>query len=197
MTIASPALSLALAVAVNCASVAAEGRCRALSSMFGRSAWLAHAGLVVPPWARFLWSLRRVPGRHVPRAVVGAGLLGEAAGMALVAMGFHRLGPAAAVNGDVFGLVPRTSGPAPVLGRVRDPIYTGYSVWLAGWALRTGRLLLLPVAAQMMVLLTLEARIEDWAGTRSGEPPAQPRRPRPASPPAPPGHREPPPSPCR
>lgn len=168
MTVARPALMLALAVTVNSLSVAAEGRRGALSHVFGRRAWLVHAALVIPAWASFLRSLPRVPQSACRRrpAHVCAGLIGEALGLGLVAAGFRRLGLAAAVNGDVFGLMPRQPDAGPLLGVVRDPIYTGYSAWLAGWALRTGRFRLLPVAAEMLVLLFLEARIEDWAAAK-------------------------------
>jgi protein-S-isoprenylcysteine O-methyltransferase Ste14 len=162
-----PALTLTLAVAVNSLSVAIQGRSGALTRAFGQSGWLVHAAIVLPAWAWFLLSVSAAPqSRHrVPAALALAGLVGEGAGLALVAPGFRRLGPAAAVNGDLFGLVQRKRV-TPVWGVVKDPIYTGYAAWLAGWALRTGRLQLLPVAAQMLALLTLEARIEDWAARR-------------------------------
>jgi protein-S-isoprenylcysteine O-methyltransferase Ste14 len=166
VTVARPALALTLAVAVNSLSVAVEGGTGALSRTFGRGAWLVHAGLVVPPWAWFLRSLARLPPsrRRVPPALVAAGLMSEGMGLALVALGFRRLGLAAAVNGDLFGLL-RPKPVRPLWGVVRDPIYTGYSALLAGWALRTGRPRLLPVAAEMLALLTLESRIEDWAAS--------------------------------
>ncbi|HZV49012.1 MAG TPA: methyltransferase [Candidatus Dormibacteraeota bacterium] len=159
-----PAQRLALAVVVNSASVATEGWCGAWTRVFGHRAWLVHALLILPPWVWFLRSLARVPPRRsASPAPAAAGLIGEAGGLGLVVVGFRRLGLAAAVNGDLFGLMPRKPDPRPVLGVIRDPVYTGYTAWLAGWALRTGRLRLLPVAAEMLVLLTLEARIEDWA----------------------------------
>jgi protein-S-isoprenylcysteine O-methyltransferase Ste14 len=160
----SAALRLAAAVAVNTAAVAAEGRWRLLDRRFGRRAWVAHTALVLPAWAAFLRSLPQAP-RTWPRPARAArvtGVAAECGGALLVALGFWRLGPAAAVNGDLFGLVPRRPL-GPLWGVVPDPIYTGYALWLAGWALRTGRPRLLPVAAEMLALLTVEARVEDRA----------------------------------
>lgn len=167
MTTARPALILTLAVALNSLSVAVEGGSGALSRAFGPRAWTVHAALVVPAWVWFLLSISRVPParRRIPPGLALVGLVSEGAGLALVARGFRRLGPAAAVNGDLFGLVERKPVD-PVWGVLKDPVYTGYAAWLAGWALRTGRLSLVPVAAQMFVLLTLEARVEDWAASR-------------------------------
>jgi protein-S-isoprenylcysteine O-methyltransferase Ste14 len=161
-------VTLTLAVGLSSLSVAMEGAYGLLSRTFGRPAWLAHAALSVPPWVWFLRSLRHIPRtrRRVSPALGWAGLAGEAAGLALVAAGFLRLGPAAVVNGDLFGLIDRNRPYRPVFGVVKDPIYTGYAAWLAGWGLRTGRISLLPLAVQMFVMLTLEARIEDWAAGR-------------------------------
>lgn len=164
---AHPAAALALAVAVNSASVAVQGRTGLLTRAFGSAGLPVHAAAIVPAWAWFVRSVSRVPRTGpVPPALVAVGLLTEAVGLALVVAGFRRLGPAAAVNGDVFGRVERRPA-RPLWGAVRDPIYTGYSTWLAGWAVRTGRPQLLPLAALMFALLTLEGRIEDWAADAS------------------------------
>lgn len=162
-----PARALALAVALNSASAAIEGRWHLATRTLGRHAWIAHAGAVVPAWAHFLEALLRSPRSTHPRtraaAVLGPVL--ESAGIGLTTVGFRRLGVAAAVNGDLFGLVERRPV-RPAWGWLRDPIYVGYSLWLAGWAVRTGRPQLLPVAAEMLIVLLAEARIEDWAASR-------------------------------
>jgi protein-S-isoprenylcysteine O-methyltransferase Ste14 len=154
---ARPATTLALAVGVNTASVALQGTLRPLERAFGRGAVVAHAALIVTGWICFLRSLRRVP-RHlepVPRGTSVAGIIAELIGIRLLWSGFRRLGLRALVNADLFGLGRRT--------RIRDPIYAGYALWLAGFAARSGRPGLLPVAGEMLVLLWVEARVEDWA----------------------------------
>jgi protein-S-isoprenylcysteine O-methyltransferase Ste14 len=165
--VAGPLLALILAVAINSLSVAVQGRTGTLGRMFGRRAWLAHTIIIVPGWAWFMVSLVRSPRTRprVPPGTVATGLAMEAGGLALVVAGFRRLGPAVLVNGDLFGVSPRRVEARPV-PLVSDPIYTGYAAWMAGWALRTGRPRLLPVAGLMLLLLRLEARIEDRAARR-------------------------------
>ncbi len=165
-----PAPALLLAVTVNSAAVAVQGRHRLLSRGFGRRAWLVHAGLILPGWLGLAWAL--ASARPAPRPGPGWRALGwglEAAGLTLVGLGFRALGLGAAVNADLFRTGPRppVRARAGAVPGVRDPIYLGYAALLAGRSLRRGAPGLL-VALEALLLLTVEARIEDWAAARLG-----------------------------
>jgi protein-S-isoprenylcysteine O-methyltransferase Ste14 len=74
--------------------------------------------------------------------------------------GFKELGLGGLVNQDQFAAAPRrsTSGIYRVF---RDPIYVGYTLAMAGWAIRRRSLAGLALALEMLLLLTqVEARIE-------------------------------------
>lgn len=164
----SAALSLLVAVAVNTASVALEGEWRWLTRTFGRRAWVVHSALIFLPWAWCLVALRRIrPGPPMPAPLPAAGAFTEVVSYALVLFGFGTVGPAAAVNGDIFGLQRRNRKRGRLLGRIRDPIYLGYAGILAGQAFRRGRPSLLLIAVEALLLLKAEARVEDWAAGRA------------------------------
>jgi hypothetical protein len=81
----------------------------------------------------------------------------------LVALGLREIGLAAVVNGDLFGLSRRRPALGSVHRLLRDPIYLGYALLLAGRALRTGQDRLVRLALLAGLLLWIEARVEDWA----------------------------------
>jgi protein-S-isoprenylcysteine O-methyltransferase Ste14 len=150
-------------VAVNTTDVATEQHLRLFTRAFGRRALLAHAALILPPWILFLRSLGGLPAGQLKTGEVAArrwgGLL-TAAGIALSVTGFKELGLGGLVNQDQFAAAPRrsTSGIYRVF---RDPIYVGYTLAMAGWAIRRRSLAGLALALEMLLLLTqVEARIE-------------------------------------
>lgn len=164
----SAALALLVAVGVNTASVALEGEWRWLTRAFGRRAWIVHSAMIIPPWAWFVVALGGIrPGPTPPPLARAAGVVAEMLGYALVLIGFGTIGAAAAVNGDLFGLVPPTRKNGWRVRWIRDPIYLGYAGILAGRALRRGSPSLHFIAVEALTLLTAEARVEDWAAGRA------------------------------
>lgn len=160
---ARSAVLLAAAVGVNTTAVTVEQRWRPFTRAFGRRAPLAHGALILPPWILFLCSLRAIPVKQLKvreRAARGCGSLLMLAGIAFCAAGFKELGPGALVNQDQFTAAPRAST-SGIYRVFRDPIYIGYSLAMAGWALRRGSLAGLALALEMYVLFTsVEARVE-------------------------------------
>lgn len=154
---ARSALLLAFSVGVNTADVAAEQRWRLFTRVFGRGARLAHAALILPPWILFLRSLGSLPARQLKigeRTARRWGAPLTAAGIGLSVAGFKELGPGALVNQDQFAAAPRrsTSG---IYGLFRHPIYVGYSLAMAGWAVRRRSVSGLALALEMYALLLL------------------------------------------
>ena len=130
-----PALWLLIAAATNTSSLAAQSWWDLHTRLFGRRAGLAHAVIILPAWAGFLVSVRSVrPGRR--RWPLG--LLMEGMGAILVHLGFLELGPASAINGDLFGFGNRRARPGGIYRVMENPIYSGYGLLLLGRALRIG-----------------------------------------------------------
>ena len=85
----------------------------------------------------------------------------------LAVLGFVELGPAAAINGDLFGIGARLTPPGGIHRVIDNPIYTGYALLLGGRALRLGSVRLAVVAAESLLLLNLvEAVVERRAHAR-------------------------------
>ncbi len=156
-------------MAVNTTGVAAEQRRRLFTRAFGRWALLAHAALILPPWILFLRSLGGIPAGQLKigeRTARRWGALLTAAGIALSVAGFKELGLGGLVNLDQFTAAPRRSTPG-IYRVFRDPIYVGFSLAMAGWAIRRRSLAGLALALEMLLLLTqVEARIEARAPRR-------------------------------
>ena len=159
-----PAIWLAIAAFANTLSVAAEGWLALHTRLFGRRAWLAHTVVILPGWLCFLASLQSIrPGeRRWPM-----GRLVEGIGAVMVGLGFLELGPAGAVNGDLFGLGSWRQQAGGIYQRLHNPIYSGYALLLLGRALRLGSVRLGLVAAESLLLLNVvEARVESHARAR-------------------------------
>lgn len=155
--------TLAGAVAVNSASVAAEQRWHLHTRFFGPWAALAHATLIIPPWIAFLGASRALPkgDLRVPEELAsGIGGVLQSGGVLVAILGFKQLGLGALINLDQFR--PATEPAASGIYRlVDDPIYTGYALATAGWALRRQSMSGLVLAGLMYALLTrLQSPIE-------------------------------------
>lgn len=147
---------LAAAVAVNTASVAAERRWRLYTRCFGGRAGLAHAAVIIPPWIAFLAASRSLPAGDLglPGRLptwIGSGL--QVGGMLMSILGFRQLGPGALINLDQFRPTAQPVG-AGIYRLLQDPIYTGYALATAGWALRARSRSGLLLAGLMYALLT-------------------------------------------
>ncbi|PZR70316.1 MAG: hypothetical protein DLM66_04255 [Candidatus Dormiibacter spiritus] len=166
-----PFTALLVAVAVNSASVRAEQHWCLHTRVFGRWAALAHAGLIIPPWIAFLATSRSVPNGDLPvppflASRVGALLRGG--GVLFTVLGFRELGLGALINLDQFR-PPVEPTAAAIYRLLDDPIYTGYALGTAGWALRRRSTSGLLLAGFMYVLLTcVQSPIEKARVRRAG-----------------------------
>lgn len=156
-----PAIWLAFASAANTLSVAAQGWWKLYTRLFGSRDWVVHAAVIVPGWVAFLASVRSIrPGQRGSQL----GFLVEVFGAGLVGLGFRELGPAAAINGDLFGLGSLKRPPGGIFRVLDNPIYTGYALLLFGRALRLGSARLAITAVESLLLLNaIEARVENRA----------------------------------
>ena len=173
-----PALWLFIAATTNMSSLAAQAWWNLHTRLFGRRAWLAHAVIILPAWAGFVVSVRSVrPGRR--RWPLGRPI--EGMGAILVGLGFLELGPASAINGDLFGFGNPRAQPGGIYRVMENPIYSGYGLLLFGRALRIGRVRLAIVAAESLLLLNaIEAGVERRARARTSALTDSPRRRKPA-----------------
>ena len=163
-------MAATVAVGVNALSVSAQARLRLWGRLSPNHALVCHTAAISPAWTWFLLEARRLErARERPPEgrsnVVGSALSGVA--LVLVVAGFRRVGPGALVNSDIFDVAPhrwQTGGPYAI---VRDPIYLGYGLSLAGRGLSRRSPELLVVAAWLAaVLVVIEAPVERWAHAR-------------------------------
>jgi len=164
-------IALAVAVAVNGASVRAEQRWRLHTKVFGRWAARTHAGLIIPPWIAFLAASGAVPKGDLAVSDVLASRVGgilQGGGVLVTILGFKELGLGALINLDQFR--PPVEPTAARIYRVLDdPIYTGYALGTARWALRRRSTSSLLLAGFMYGLLTcVQSPIENSHARRAG-----------------------------